>query len=503
MEPVMAAAVAVDPLEAVQLGVTDSIFYTRFFFPKAARQRSPEFHGLMWTTMEGPFRKAGFAVFRGGAKTTLFRLYASKRIAYALSRTILIVGKSQDSAKRTVEWLMRQVEYNRLWAGTFQLRPGKKWTAEECEIFHGTDEIPIRVIAVGITGSTRGINVDDYRPDLILVDDPCDEENTATPEQRQKTEDLVLGSLANSLAPASEAPLSKIIVLQTILHPEDVISKCLLDPSWHTVRISIFDERGESRWPERWSTEELMQEKRAFAERGKLPLWMREMECQVIAAELAAFRRESLQYWQILPAQEELTTFLVCDPVPPPSERETERGLRGKDYEAWVVIGLWRDLRTNVRKIFLCEYRLMRGHDPEWSIKTFFELMDRWHPIKLKVESVNYQRTLAWLLEREMRARNRWMQVDAHVPEKRKKSYRIVDSIGAAVANSLLYVSSTHLEFIEQFISYPSVSHDDLIEAVAVGVKEAMEHSGAATFEALVEIEDADFEDVPLVGACP
>jgi len=493
----------VDPSEAIALSAVDSTFYSRYFFPKTARQRSPQFHRGMWDKLDSLSRKIGFAVFRGGAKTTIFRLFISKRVAFALSRTILVVGKSQDSAKRTVEWLMRQVEYNRLWADTFGLRKGVKWTPEECEIYHGTDEVPIRIIALGITGSTRGINVDDWRPDLICVDDPCDEENTSTPEQRKKIEDLILGSLANSLAPASESPLAKIAILQTILHPEDVISRTLADQSWKTVRIPIFDNGGESAWPERWSTETLLREKANYAERGKLGLWMREMECTVIAEETAAFRRESLQFFSVLPPEDELTTFVICDPVPPPSEREISQGLKDKDYEAWVVVGLWRDLRHGIRKIFLCEYRLMRGHDPDWSVATFFELMERWKPIKLKVESVAYQRTLAWLIERAMRQRGRFLQVDAHVPEKRKKSYRIIDSIGAAVASSQLYVSPTHLEFIEQYASYPNVVHDDLIEAVAVGVKEAMEHAGGGDFRRVLEIENIEYDDIPTLGACP
>jgi hypothetical protein len=167
------------------------------------------------------------------------------------------------------------------------------------------------------------------------------------------------------------------------------------------------------------------------------------------------------------------------------------------------VVGLWRDLRAGTRKIFLCEYRTMRGHDPDWSVATFFELLERWKPIKLKVESVAYQRTLAWLIERAMRQRGRFIQVDAHVPEKRKKSYRIIDSIGAAVANSQLFVSPTHLEFIEQFTSYPNVVHDDLIEAVAVGVKEAMEHAGGGDFRRVLEIENVEYDDLPALGTCP
>ena len=311
--------------EAVRLGAVDATFYSQFFFTKTCRQKPPPFFREMDAALEGGDRYVAMMLFRGAAKTTKVRLYVSRLIAFAISRTIVLVGKSQDQSRRSVEWLMRAVEFNPLWAQTFQLRKGKKWTSEEIEIFHGTDGVPIRVIALGITGSTRGINVDDFRPDTIIVDDPSDEENTATPEQREKTDDFINGSLRNSLAPASEAPHAKMIFLQTLLHGDDSISRCKKDPLWRFLRFSCFTPDGESAWPDRWTTKALIREKESFIERGKLHLWMREMECQLLSNELSAFRIEQLLYWDILPPREESTFFLSIDPVPPPSERELER----------------------------------------------------------------------------------------------------------------------------------------------------------------------------------
>jgi len=488
--------------EVLKLSAVDSIFYSRFFFPNTVRQSSPPFHRMMWGKLDGQSRLVSFMVFRGGAKTTLFRLYLSKRIAFAISRTILIVGKSQDHSRRTVEWLMKQVEYNTRWAATFQLRKGNKWTSEEIEIYHGTDNIPIRVIALGITGSTRGINVDDYRPDLILVDDPCDEENTATQTQRDKTEDLLLGSLKNSLAPRSETPLAKMVLLQTLLDDDDVISKCDRDSTWDSVRISIFTEDGESAWPERWTTEELLKEKQSFIDRGKLPLWMREMKCQTVTGELTAFRSELLNYYEVLPPLEQLTTFIIVDPVPPPSDRELREGLKGKDYEAWAVVGLWRDIVTGYKKVFVLETLKMRGHDPDWSVKTFFELLDRWKPIKVKVESVNYQRTLKWLLEKAMRRKGKYVLVDDHVPERRKKSYRIVDALGDAIGNRELYVHASQHDLISAIVNYPFVDFDDEIEAVSIGVAEAAAYTGMRDTDSIIEAE-AEIPDLEYEGSCP
>lgn len=397
---------------------------------------------------------------------------------------------------------MKQVEFNTRWASTFQLRRGKKWTSEEIEIYHGTDDVPIRVIALGITGSTRGINVDDYRPDLIVIDDPSDEENTATVEQRTKTEDLILGSLKNSLAPTSESPHAAMVLLQTLLDGEDTISKCDRDPQWDSMRVSIFTEKGESAWPERWNTAELMLEKQSFIERGKLPLWMREMECKVVSGELSAFRMDLLQYWEVLPPLNELQVVVTCDPVPPPSDRELQNGLRGKDFEVWAAVGLWYDPVKKLRKIFILDTQKMKGHDPDWSVIKFFEMLDTWHPFKVKVESVAYQRTLKWLLEKAMQARGRFVMIDAHVPEKRKKSYRIIDSIGSALQSRELYAHPSQSSLVEAIQAYPNVSHDDEIEAVSVGIAELMGIKGGYTSESIADAE-RDIPDLPLYEACP
>lgn len=492
--------------EAVQLSAVDSVFFSHFFFPKTVRQSTPDFHQDMWAHLDSAERKVAFMVFRGGAKTTLLRLYTAKRIAYLVSRTILYVGKSQDHAKRSLAWLMRQIEYNGLFRDAFMLRPGTPWTAEHMVVLVGPEQTPVTILALGITGSTRGINIDDYRPDLIIVDDPSDEENTATSEQRKKTEDYILGSLYNSLAPASEAPLAKIAFLQTLLHSEDPISACIGDPTWASATYSIFKEDGTSAWPERWTTDELLAEKQSYADRGKLYLWMREMECQVIGAADLAFpsAAQQIRYYEVPPTVGTMATALAVDPVPPPSERELELGLKGKDEETWTAVGLWRDRTTGEKRIYVLEQRAFKGHTPDWSIATFLEMKQQWQPLILKAESVNYQRTLAWLLEKAMRQKGQFMQIDAYVPEKRKKSYRIIDVLGSALADGLLYFHKSQQGLIQQILNYPSVSHDDRIEGLAVAVAAVMKLGNVygPSYDDIIE-QDNNYPDLEVVSSCP
>src|SRR4030095_11766932 len=169
--------------ELVELGAVDGVLFAETFFPKTMRMRSPPFAREIWDVLDSSSRLVSLQLFRGAGKTTTCRVFAARKIAYAQARTILWIGKSQDKAIASVRWLRKQIEFNHLFADTFRLRPGMKWQDIECEIYHGIDEIPITILAYGITGPIRGINIDEYRPDLILLDDIVDEEIAASPVQ--------------------------------------------------------------------------------------------------------------------------------------------------------------------------------------------------------------------------------------------------------------------------------------------------------------------------------
>ena len=456
--------------EIVELGAVDSLLFTHAFFPKTVRQQSPEFHKQVWKILDNPtYRQCNVQMFRGSAKTSITRMCTAKRIAYGLAHTILYIGKSEQHAVRSVRWLKNQVMHNRLYADTFQLRPGKKWQDVEVEIQHGIDEYPLWIMAMGITGSVRGVNQDDFRPDFIVLDDVLDEENSATPEQRNKIENLVYGAVLQSLTPRSEAPDAKLIALQTPQNREDFSTKALKDPSWKSVRYACWTpetldkpiEQQESAWETRYPTPELRKEKAAAIARNQNSIWAREMECRIVSPETSAFRLEWLQRYELVP--EGITKVMVIDPVPPPSEIEIAKGLRGKDYEAFAVVGRWRD------QFYLLDYRLQRGHEPDWTIATFFEMALRWRPREILVETVAYQKTLSWLLKKAMDTRRQWY-VLKDFKDKRSKFDRIVDGLSGVASAKKLYALPEHSEFFQQFGEYPDVPHDDLIEAVAIGV---------------------------------
>src|SRR3990167_1444592 len=241
MLPEQEQLVSLSPKQAVDEGARSLVTYGKLFFPRTFRQKSPKMHEEMGKALYSHDRYNAFKVFRDGAKTSLLRVYSSQRIAYALSRTIMYVSVSQQHSMFSLRWMRRQVEFNKRWANTFGLSKGTKWTDEWMEVKHNLLEdendksqpVTITMLAMGITGQIRGFNPDDFRADLIIVDDVLNEENTATVEQRKKIDDLLFGALFNSLAPASEAPLAKAVFAQTPMNKDDAIERCMKDPSWN------------------------------------------------------------------------------------------------------------------------------------------------------------------------------------------------------------------------------------------------------------------------------
>ena len=453
--------------ELIELAAIDRDFFVKTFFPKTARQTIPEFHHRIWDLLESSSRLVNIQVFRDGAKTSLLRMYTAKRIAYGLARTILYIGKSEGHAIRSVRWIRRQIETNRLFAQTFCLTPGKKWQDIECEISHGLENHTVTILALGITGSVRGVNIDDYRPDLIVLDDVVDEENAATPEQRKKINDLIYGALKQSLAPATESPDAKMVGLQTPLNREDYSVLALNDPEWRSARFGVWTpetedkpiQYQESSWPARYPSETLRKEKEAYTSRNQLSIWMREKECKVVSPETSTFIPTWLKFYDILP--EGLTVYSGIDPVPPPSDKQIQQGMQNKDFEAVASIG------KKGANYYLLDYSLNRGHEPSWTIQQFFRHSLAYHPRQWVVESTAYQRTLAWILRQAMAHQRKYYVINEFTDQRRKFDL-IVDAISGLASNGHLYVKREHVDFITQFSDYPNVRHDDLINVVAM-----------------------------------
>lgn len=519
--------------ELLELSAVSYPVFAKTFFPETVRQDIPDFHLRIWSEIEDIRKRLlVILVFRGGAKTTMLRLAVAKRVAFGISRTILYIGPNDNHARRSVRWLRRQIEINKKYSETFGLCPGSIWTDGELQISHTTLEHPIWIKSAGITGSLRGINFDDWRPDFIVLDDVLDDQNCISVESREKIKRLILGAVKESLAPRSEAPNAKLVMLQTPIDFDDATQEAKAEAEaggeWSFIRVGIWTpetedlpvEQQESVWPERFPTEDLRKEKLAAIARNRLSIFVREKECKLISPEMSTFRPEWIRYYDPqatgpgaspdepaqglvtgassdvpLPPLEAMTRVMVVDPVPPPSERQIEKGLIGKDFEAIAIVGRSRG------KFYVLEYSLNRGHEPNWTVSEIFRLAIKYNVRRIIVESVAYQRTLAWLIREGMRRMGRYWPIEEYV-DRRSKYDRIVDNLSGVLSEGALYIRRDMAELVSQIIHYPQVEHDDILEATAIGVGAL---SGLLSLEDIeaIEAEYEQIEPLRLTRGCP
>ena len=460
---------AITVAELMELCAVDSEFFATEFFPNTVRLKSAPYHSKVWKYLHSSARMINIQMFRGSGKTTLLRLFIAKGLAYNMFRTAIYVGRSEEKTIQSLDWIKQQIEHNKKFTDLFMLEKGDVWQEAKCEIINKRAGTTITLLGYGVTGSIRGVNVKDHRPNLIVLDDILDEQNTATPEQRQKIDRLVYNALVNSLASPMDDPSAKLVALQTPFNREDYSTLALKDPVWRSIQVGCWSpetkdkpvSERESAWPENWSSQQLRDLRQSYLQRNAASSFASEWECRITSPETASFKPEWLNYYTVPPAREDMVVLGAIDPVPPPTELQISQGLKDKDYECLAVIGILQN------RYYLLDYSYERGHEPNWTISEFFRLSLKWRPLCWSIETTAYQKTLHWLLKQAMIERSLFFPV-MEMKDRRSKFNRILDCLAGPASNGVFYISPDHTTFIQQFLEYPDVTHDDVLDAVSM-----------------------------------
>jgi phage terminase large subunit-like protein len=177
---------------------------------------------------------------------------------------------------------------------------------------------------------------------------------------------------------------------------------------------------------------------------------------------------------------EQMTTVLAIDPASSDS--------KDADDNVVAVLGFHRD------NVYIVDYVAATGQTPEMVTKTVFEFVRRYRPLGVVVESIGYQRVLAWFLEKSMREQKVFLPV-YQVQDKRRKADRIVQALGGLSAYGKLRCLPKHLKFLEQFTEYSPTygGHDDVLDAVAMGITWGNNQSAGDWLEGdYTEVPDED-----------
>lgn len=260
----------------------DCEFFIEFFLHEVLDMPVPEFHKEIWgllTDLEK--QRILLAIPRDHAKTTLAKLvviwywlFTNHRFCVYLSNTNPIAkGACKDiigfldseNFKKVfgeVKWI-KQSENESLWVFDLEVGPGK-W--KRCILR-----------AVGQGQQMRGINIDNQRPDIAVVDDVEDNENTESEYQQKKLDRWIFGPFLKALARKK-----KIIWLGNMLSKTSLLARLSRMPRWNPVVFGAliknnFTNALEPLWPGKWSVAELQEDFAEYKAQGLIETWMCEM----------------------------------------------------------------------------------------------------------------------------------------------------------------------------------------------------------------------------------
>ena len=309
----------------------------------------------------------------------------------------------------------------------------------------------VRIEAYGKGASVRGLSWGSKRPDLVIIDDPQDNEDARSETVTSTDWDWFLSDvffLGQS---------TRIFLIGNNLGERCIIEQVIQNAdrlNFMARRIPILNDDGQSTWPAKWPTSLIEKDREEWAALGKTDIWYRERMCQCISPDSQKFKREYFKYYDKIKDLSSLNIYTTVDLA---ISQKTNA-----DYSAIITVGV-----NSEGHWFVLDLEYGR-YDPSTTIDAIFSAVNTWHPLSVGIEAVAYQAALQHFLEKEMPRRGLFFRIQPLKAEK-KKEIRI-DNIQPRFSVGTVWFkrNAPWVDKLQgELLAYPHGAHDDCIDALA------------------------------------
>lgn len=213
---------------AFNIGQNDFSFFSKYYLPHYfslpySIMHKELMHEIQKLSGMPDGVKIANASPRGSAKSTItVTAQIIWNICYNKSRYILLIKDTFDQSTLDISGIKDEFEENELILRDFGNLKGTPWGTNSIKTNTG---ILIQCLGAGM--KIRGRRHKENRPDLVILDDIENDENTNTPEQRKKLERWL-----NKAVMKVGDTKTKYFFIGTILHYDSLLSNTLENPGW-------------------------------------------------------------------------------------------------------------------------------------------------------------------------------------------------------------------------------------------------------------------------------
>lgn len=260
----------------------DCEFFLEFFLGEELTSQVPQFHKEVWSLLTNTaMERVLLAIPRDHAKTTLSKLgvvwywlFTNHRFCAYLSNTNTIAL----NACRDIINFLRSPNFVQVYGKIHMVKESETASLWIFDLPLGNGRIKRCILrAVGAGQQMRGINIDNQRPDITVIDDVEDNENTESETLQKKLDKWMFGPYLKALARRK-----KIIWLGNMLQKTSLLARLSRNPKWNPVVFGAMVRDSvtgvlQSLWPERWPIQELVEDFKEYKDLGLIETWMCEM----------------------------------------------------------------------------------------------------------------------------------------------------------------------------------------------------------------------------------
>lgn len=192
--------------------------WLRRYFPEVTYAPFAERHVRLWNWIEslqrGVKARARIEVWpRGGAKSSTAELGCA-RVGSKLSRKFgLYVSETQEQADKHIQSIAALFETVGVGRMLNKYGASKGWRRDQLRTHNG-----FSIAAFGLDAATRGVKLDQYRPDLIIFDDIDNQADSRVIVDRK------VSAITTAILPAGSADVA-VLVIQNKIHEDSIVSQ--------------------------------------------------------------------------------------------------------------------------------------------------------------------------------------------------------------------------------------------------------------------------------------
>ncbi len=249
--------------QIVEACALDLNFLAAMAIPTTFTHKFPSTHQTAWQILvtgeadnERKFLQFALGIPRGHAKTTLIKLFILRCILFSRRKFFLVAASTEVHAINIISDVASMLSEPNIVAVFGNWKLGMETDTKSLKKF-GFRGRNITIFGVGSEGAVRGTNVNNERPDVIIMDDIQTKECADSILQSRALEEWMVGTLMKAKSPTG---CMFIFAGNMYASSHSILKKLKNNPTWTKFISGAILADGRALWPELRSLESLLEE---------------------------------------------------------------------------------------------------------------------------------------------------------------------------------------------------------------------------------------------------